>query len=201
MSASLEVKNVRHLHRATLKFATVFTNTNSPRATTILDHIKPANFQTIRSTRIKLDTVAYNLFRQLWKRLIDDRICIYMYLDSSPQLRAEELFAVSFELHDPSGKLLWERRLTPLITLQRDFFDACGKALALIVLIFLLIKPAVESIVRFCGCVRSITTNIKTEHKLTRFPCIITNFYELMLGVTVAVPNKLYVPIALNIPG
>ena len=194
MSASLEVKNVRHLHRATLKFATVFTNTNSPRTKTILDHIKTANFQTIRSTRIKLDTVAYNLFRQLWKRLIDDRICIYMYLDSSPQLRGEELFAVSFELHDPSGKLLWERRLAPLIALQRDFFDACGKALALVWIIFLLVGPAVESIVRFCGCVRSITTDMGTERKLARFPCIIADFYELMLGVSCSAKQITFVP-------
>ena len=74
LDASLEVRNVRHLNRAALKFAAVFASANSLRATTILGHLKPANFQTIRSARIKLDAVACNLFRQLWERLIDDRI-------------------------------------------------------------------------------------------------------------------------------
>lgn len=202
LDTSLEVKNIRHLNRASLKFASLFARANSLQVSTVLGALRPANFQVIRAARIRLDAVACNLFRALWDRLIDDSISIYLYLDSSPQLRGEELFAVSFEVHDHSGNIVWERRLAPLVALQRDFFDACGKALALIFIIFLLVGPSVRSIMRFCDCVRSITTDMGTERKLARFPCILEEFFGLMLGSQVTVPHRTYLfPIALSAPG
>ena len=98
---------------------------------TVMEALKPANCQVVRSARVRLDVVACNLFRMMWDRLISDDVSVYLYLDSSPQLKGEELFAVSFDVFDPGGQLVWERRLAPLVALQKDFFDACGKALAL----------------------------------------------------------------------
>ena len=81
-----------------------------------------------------------------------------------------------FEIWD-SG-ITWSRRLAPLIALQKDFFDACGKALALTWIIFLLVGPTAEAMVRFCRCVKSITTDMGTERKLARFPDIIADFFH-----------------------
>ena len=161
LEASMEVRSTRHLNRAALTFQHFRQGQwycISP--FTVMGALKPANCQVVRSARVRLYVVACNLFRMMWDRLISDDVSVYLYLDSSPQLKGEELFAVSFEVFDPGGQLVWERRLAPLVALQKDFFDACGKALALTWIMCLLTGPAVDAMFGFCRCVKRITTDM-----------------------------------------
>ena len=200
----MEIRNSCHLWRAAQKFAKVFSVANGVSTASILGVLKPANMQVLRAARPRLDVVACCLFRKVWSELVPDSINIYLYLDSSPQVRGEELFALSVELRDPAGNYPWERRLAPMVALQKDYFDAIGKGLALVWILWLLVGPAPEQLIRFCDRVRGVVTDMGTERKIARLPCLISDFYEIMLEVRMPVqlPFRLYLfPLALSSPG
>ena len=202
LDASLEIRNTRNVWKAAQKFAKVFAAANDISTAAILGVIRPANMQVLRAARPKVDAVACSLFRKVWSRLVPDTIDVFLYLDSSPQIRGEELFALSVELRDPAGNFPWERRLAPLVALQKDYFDAVGKGLALVWILWLLVGPAAEQLIRFCDRVRCVVTDMGTERKIARLPCLIADFYEIMLEVKVHVPCRLYLfPIAVSSPG
>ena len=176
LAASDNIKNTRRIWGTAPKSAKVFAVANSVTVTSGLGILRPANMQVLRSARIRLDVVACNLFRKVWSELVPDTINIYLYLDSSPQVRGEELFALSIELRDPAGNYPWERRLAPMIAIQKDYFDAVGKSLALVYLIWLLVGPTASQVIRFCDRVRGIVTDMGTERKIARSPCLISDF-------------------------
>ena len=202
LAASDNIKNTRRIWGTAQKFAKVFAVANSVTVTSVLGILRPANMQVLRSARIRLDVVACNLFRKVWSELVPDTINIYLYLDSSPQVRGEELFALSIELRDPAGNYPWERRLAPMIAIQKDYFDAVGKSLALVYLIWLLVGPTASQVIRFCDRVRGIVTDMGTERKIARSPCLISDYFDLMLDAPVQIPFRLYLfPLAVSSPG
>ena len=87
------------------------------------------NAWTLRMARVRLDVYCMMLFRLIWT-MMPDHLDIFLYIDSSPQLKGNELFGVTFELYDRDGVIPWGRRHMPFIALRRGFLDAAGKALA-----------------------------------------------------------------------
>ena len=202
LDATMEIRNSRNIWKAAQKFAKVFARANKVSTCSILGVIRPANMQVLRSARPRVDVIACSLFRQVWSRLVPDTIDVYLYLDSSPQVRSEELFAVSVELRDPAGNFVWERRLAPMVALQRDYFDAVGKGLALLWILWLLVGPSPEQLIRFCDRVRAVVTDMGTERKIARLPCLIADFYDVMLEQPVRIPFRMYLfPLAISSPG
>ena len=89
-----------------------------------------------------------------------------------------------------------------MVALQKDFFDAVGKSLALVWIIWLLVGPSPEQLIRFCDRVRGIVTDMGTERKIARSPCLISDFFDIMLERAVQIPFRLYLfPLAVSSPG
>lgn len=106
------------------------------------------------------------------------------------------------EVYDRNGGIVFERRLMPMIALQRGALDAIGKSLALVWVIWLLVGPHIDQVIHFCNRVRSICTDMGTERKIATMPDIVVEFYQLLLGckVSVADRGRLF-PMALQSPG
>ena len=141
------------------------------------------------------------MFRRLWAVLPD--VAVYVYVDSSPQLRGEELFATSFELFDYDGRVQFQRRLMPLIALARDFLGQVGKGLALLWQVWLMVGPDPHQVLRFVQSIRAIVTDMGTERLLAGLPDLLPDFFRLILGrVDVILPDraKLF-PFSLSSPG
>ena len=202
LDASTNVRNSRNIWSTAMKFSKVFASANSVSVAQVLGVIRPANLQTLRSARPRLDACACFMFRRIWEQVVPLDIDIYIYLDSSPQVRGEELFAASFEMRDTHGNYPWERRLMPMIALPKDFWDAMGKAVALVWMIFLLVGPAPAQVIRFCNRVRCIVSDMGTERKLARMADIVPEFFTVMLEVKVDIePRQCLFPIAVASPG
>ena len=134
----------------------------------------------LRRARIRCDIVAMLLFQRLWLQLPVD-IVIFMYVDSSPQVRGEELCAASFEHYDYYGRVKLQRRLMPMIGLPRDMTGQIGKSLALIWIIWLLVGQDPIQVTRFCNAVRAIDTNMGVERKLANMCDMLPEFHQPFL--------------------
>ena len=96
----------------------------------------------------------------------------------------------------------WERRLLPLISLDRDYLDQIGKSLALLWIIFLIVGPSAEQVIRFCDRVRCIVSDMGTERKNATMPCMIQEFFVCCIGVQVpALRRRLLFPMCIPSPG
>ncbi len=129
-------------------------------------------------------------------------IDIYIFLDSSPQVRGEELFAASFELRDTAGEFPWQRRYFPMLALQSDFMDSVGKGMALVFMIFLMVGPHPDQVIAFCNRVKCIVADMGTERKIARIVDLLPEFYNTMLGTNWQVPDRIYLfPLCVASPG
>jgi len=203
LDASMDIRNSRNIWGTATKFARVFGMPNSISTVAVLGQLRPANMQVLRDARPRLDAVACLIFRQFWKTLVPSSIDIYIYLDSSPQIRGEELFAASFELRDIQGHFPWERRLFPLVSLHGDFMDAIGKAVGLLWMIFLLVGPCHDDVINCCNRVRCIVSDMGTERKIATLADLVPEFYSVMLGrseLHIAVCSRLF-PVCIASPG
>ena len=151
---------------------------------------------------MRLDVVCMSLFRMLW-RMLSSSVCVFLYLDSSPQAEGVELFAVSFELWALDGSVPFMRRLMPVILLPRNFWDASGKLVALLWCIWLLVGPRPDDVLRFVMSIRSITTAMGTERMLAIMPDILPDFFSLLLGFHQhGLPHRQFTfDLALQVPG
>ena len=202
LAATLYVKQVRHIWQASQAFARIFAKHRACSIADVTGSIRTANFEVLRAARVRVDCIANNLFRRFWQTLPDD-IDIFIYLDSSPQVCGQELFAASFELWDRHGQVPFARKLMPLVALMRDYLDAAGKAIALLWCIFLLVGPCPEQLIRFCDRVRCIVTDMGTERLIARCVDCLPEFFSIMLGVsTLELPDRSHLfPLALQSPG
>ena len=168
----------------------------------VTEDLSGVNAGTLRWGRIKLDCCCNLLFRELFES-IPDHCDIFIYLDSSPQVRGQELFAASWEIFDGKrDEFVISRRLMPLVGLGRDFLDATGKTLALLWLVFLLVGPTWQAMRRFCCMVKAIVTDMGTERLIHCSLDILPDFFELMLNSSEHVPlvPRLF-PNCLSMPG
>ena len=161
LGASKYVKAFGYMWAASKAFSRIFAKSGKqpaeiPGATAKVDA------ETLRGARMRLDVVCMSLFRMLW-RMLSSSVCVFLYLDSSPQAEGVELFAVSFELWALDGSVPFMRRLMPVIRLPRNFWDASGKLVALLWCIWLLVGPRPDDVLRFVMSIRSITTDMGTE--------------------------------------
>ena len=94
LDASMDIRDSRNVWSTATKFANVFAKANGITVSAVLGQLRPANMQVLRAARPRLDAVACLLFRKVWGRLVPSAIDIYNFLDSSPQVCGEELFAI-----------------------------------------------------------------------------------------------------------
>ena len=202
LAASAYIKQQSQVWQAAKAFFKVLATHHEIPLPDVIQDLRAANGEVLRVARIKLDCVCSLLFRQVFAAL-PDHCDIFIYLDSSPQVRGEELFAASWEVFDPvKDSFVVSRRYMPLVALGRDFMDAAGKTLALLWLIFLLVGPAWQSMRRFCNMVKAVLTDMGTERLIHSQPDILPDYFELMHGINVGCPLQARMfPNSLSMPG
>ena len=202
LGASKFVKAFSYMWAASKAFSRIFAKYNGKKPAEVLGATAKVNAETLRQARTRLDIVCMNLFRQLW-RLLSDSVCVFLYLDSSPQAGGVELFAVSFELWALDGSVPFMRRLMPVILLPRTFWDASGKLVALLWCIWLLVGPRPDDVLQFVRAIRSITTDLGTERMLAVMPDTLPDFFSLLLGYRKhGLPDRRFTfDLALQVPG
>ena len=94
------------------------------------------NYESLRRARITLDGTAGILFQYFWSTLRWDQCYIYVWIDSSPQWKGQELFAASFDLIIQDMKHFYKRRLFPQISISKSMFSKWGKTYALLWYVF-----------------------------------------------------------------
>ena len=202
LSASSFIKQQSQTWQAARACFKVLAKHRGIREDEVVGDLRAANGEVLRFARIKLDCVCSLLFRDIFAAL-PDHCDIFIYLDSSPQVRGQELFAASWEVFDnKANKFIITRRYMPLVALGRDFLDAAGKTLALLWLIFLLVGPAWSSMRRLCNMVKAILTDMGTERLIHSQPDVLPDFFELMHDFKVPCPLQLRMfPNCLSMPG
>ena len=200
LNFSRDIKDQNNSWRALQSAAKVIAKSTSRSFNAVLQECRGVSGTVLKSARIRLDSVCMLLWRQFFTHLTD--VVIYLYLDSSPQHLGDELFACSMEILDMTGKLPFDRKLLPLVSLPRDFLDAAGKVYALIWIVWLLCGPDIQQVTRFLNSVICVTTDMGTERLIARYPDVLNEFYTLLLNVpsSQAVRPSL-LPMALQAPG
>lgn len=202
LRSSCFIKQSQQLWQASRSFAKIFASSNHVSIQSVMGSTRKMNYQVLRAARVRIDFVACRLFRQLYRKL-PSNIGVFMFVDSSPQVVGQELFAASFELYDPDGRVVWERRLMPLLALMRDFLDAVGKAMAMLWLIWLLVGPRPDDVIQFCSQIRCLVTDMGTERLIARMVDMVPAFFEEVFdyprGSIPARPSMF--PLCLQSPG
>ena len=158
LEASSFVKRQQQIWEASNAFSTIFAVSNGVSVASVIGQCRHMSGEVLRKARVRLDIVAMLFFRHIWKTFAE--VDIYLYIDSSPQARGLEMFAVSMDFFHRGPATSWERRLLPLISLDRDYLDQIGKSLALMWIIFLIVGPSAEQVIRFCDRVRCIVSDM-----------------------------------------
>lgn len=181
LEASRFVRDVRRAGEAAKAFAPLFARVAKMSRSELLGNLQTVHAEVLRRSRVRLDCVAMLLFRRLWASLLGTighhQVNIYMYADASPQWRGLELYASSFEVFDGSRL---QRRLFPMVSLDKAFSDAAGKCLALLWQAYLMVGPSFQMMRLFCSRVRSITTDQGVERLLANFPDVLRQFFGLV---------------------
>ena len=179
LAATENIRQVRKSFVVAKQFARIFARHRGCSVSEVMGETAPVNWETLRTARVRADAVALLLFRRLWEQL-PDTIDVYLYVDSSPQWHGEEMLATSFEIWDRRGQLPWQRRLMPLVSLERDFLDSIGKTIALVWQIWLLVGPSPLEVIRFCSRVRCIVTDCGTERLLANIVDVVPDMLAAM---------------------
>ena len=166
LAAREHVKNINQAWFTARTFARIFAKQRRCDVSEVMGSTRRALFETLRRARIRLDAFASLVSRQWWRVILGSSISIFLYVDSSPQLRGEDMFASSFEIWDQ--RLPWSREMMPVLSLERHMHDARSKTLALLFQTWLLVGPSVEEMIRFCSRVRCILTDMGTERSMAK---------------------------------
>ena len=202
LGASSYIKQQRQVWAASKSFYSVLARHKGISLSSLVGDLRPPNGEVLRVSRVKLDCVANLLFRGVFQRL-PDALDIFVYLDSSPQVRGNELFAASFEIYNRADDSWWfDRRHMRLVALGRDFLDAAGKTMALLWAIWLMVGPCWQQMRRFCSMIRVILTDMGTERLIYSMVDLLTDFFELMLGMVPDIPRlpRMF-PNCISMPG
>ena len=199
---SQDIRQQNRGGRALFKAAKVIAKSTGRAVSEVLQECRGVSGAVLKAARIKLDSVNMLLFRMIFREL-PQNIGIYIYLDSSPQILGCEMFAASFEVLDPSGVWPFQRKLLPLVALDRDFLDSIGKTYAILWVIWLVAGPNYSDVARFCSAVICICSDMGTERLIARMADCLIDFYELILDIKVKdeLPRSSLFPLALQSPG
>ena len=204
LGASSYIKQQRNIWAASKSFVKVLAKHKGVPVDELIGTLRPPNGEVLRYARVKLDCVQNLCFREIFKSM-PDNMDIFLYIDSSPQVRGQELFACSFEAfdgNDADGQWWFSRRYMPLVSLGRDYLDAPGKCLALLWIIFLMVGPSWQQVRRYCNMVRIILTGMGTERLIHSMKDMLSDFFELMLDKQNDIPRQARLfPNCLCIPG
>ena len=164
-----------------------------------LDESEPYNM--LRKARIKVDCVAMLLWRLFWSKIRLTSLCLYLWIDASPQRRGLEFLATSWDAFTV-GAFRFRRKL-PAIRLQRALFSASGRTTAMLWQIFLLVGPCARTFRIILASIRSITTDMGVESKIYEAADTSIMFLRY-LGVAIprdVQPIQFLLPNCLQIPG
>ena len=134
-----------------------------------MDRMQAVGHTVLDRARVRLDCTCMLLHRALMdyypQTCYEDDINFYMCIDSSPQHRGLELFAVSVDIV-VNGE--YSRRLWPLISIEHHMLDTLGKCIAVLWCVFLMVGPTFSRMQWFCRRVRSITHDMGPNGKCIR---------------------------------
>jgi hypothetical protein len=116
---------------------------------------------------------------QMLAGVAGQRVGLYIYSDSSPQLRGAELYATSMDVLDVNGGYFARRQL-PCVSLERCMFSARGKIFGLLWQLFLIAGPTLAAMHMLCRRVRGVITDMGTERKLADAPNVLGEFMRLL---------------------
>ena len=142
LGATSYLKDVRQARAAAKAFAPLFSRSSGKSSLELMHHLPSCASELLRRGRVRLDCVSMLLHRRLWVSMVTERlenIAIYLFTDASPQWRGIELFASSYDVSVNGGPA--ERRLFPLISIDKSRMDTLGKALTLLWQICLIVGP------------------------------------------------------------
>ena len=198
--ATEHVKNINQAWLTARAFARIFAKHRQCDVSEVMGSTRRVHFETLRRARIRLDAVASLVWRQWWRETPDSSISIFLYVDSSPQSRGEEMFASSFEVSDQ--RLPWSRELMPVLSLERHMLHARSKTLALLFQIWLLVGPSAEEMIRFLSRVRCILTDMCTERLMANMVDCLPELFQLMGAPAQGLPRRTHTfDLCLQSPG
>lgn len=181
LRSSRFVKSIKEIGEAADSFLEIFAYSSGAPAEPMIATMKRVHPEILRRSRVRLDCLGMQLFRELWAATVratsNDLPNLYLFADASPQWRGLELYASSFDMVD-GGAIV--HRLLPAISLDKGFLDAAGKVLALLWQIFLLTGPTFFLVRLFCSRVRSITTDQGVERLLADYPQVLPEFFQIV---------------------
>ena len=186
--ATAHLRELRQAWGAARSFARLFAQAGRFTVGELLKDVRFCSPELLRMARVRLDIVQMLYFRRFFKDILDrygeERVCLYLHADSSPQWRGVEMFAASFDLVVNTGHITSIfRRQFPLISLSRDRGDAVGKGVTLLWQIWLLTGPVDDLFDSFLRCVRSLTTDLGTERLIANLQDMRIDFVELLADV------------------
>jgi len=160
LAATRDIKSLHKINRTSKAFAKLFARGGRHDAAELLGNAGSVGRETLRRSRVRLDATAMLIFR---RRLSDSVIfpCCYLFADASPQWRGQELFAASIDTLWPSSQV--ERRLMPLVRIDRRQLSLSGKVASFVWQLFLLAGSNLGLLERLFASVRSVTTDMGTE--------------------------------------
>jgi hypothetical protein len=170
VEATKNVKDlVRHSYSTGRAFCKLLGAGDQTVAFNLLSRLQQLKTSTtvIREARVRIDAVACKLFREFFSTLIGKPLCIYIYIDSSPQWRGLDMLAVSFDLvcmH--SGTSVKFQRRFPFVSLEHGQHDHFGKLIGLVWVIWLVVGPRYDAMRAFCNGVVSLLTDAGVERAI-----------------------------------
>ena len=201
LDASRDLKAIRDSNKAVDKFAKIIGRHLNLNPTSLVGELKRAPYNMLRKARIKVDCVAMLLWRLFWSRVRLTSLCLYLWIDASPQRRGLEFLATSWDVFTV-GAFRFRRKL-PAIRLQRALFSASGRTTAMLWQIFLLVGPCARTFRIILASIRSITTDMGVESKIYEAADTSIMFLRY-LGVAIprdVQPIQFLLPNCLQIPG
>lgn len=127
IAATRDIKSLRKIRRTTAAYSKLFARSARIQSAQLLAGLRQLGPELIRKSRVRLDAVAMLLAREAFEKTCDNHDglpYLYLYADASPQERGLEMFGASWDIVSAEGI---ERRLFPLVRLDREQLTASGK--------------------------------------------------------------------------
>jgi hypothetical protein len=176
VDASKYIKQVRKSWLAGKAFAKILCRRGPETLQAMISRVTPVCYDTLRRARVRTDVVAMLIWRHVFASTLASEHALYLWTDSSPQWRARELFAATFESFTPTR---YARKMFPHVTHQLGL-DTLAKVLALLWQIWLVSGPAFRAVRSFCDRVHCIVTDYGTERHICDHVDILPEFFRMI---------------------
>lgn len=205
IAATRDIKSLRKIRRTTAAYSKLFARSARIQSAQLLAGLRQLGPELIRKSRVRLDAVAMLLAREAFEKTCDNHDglpYLYLYADASPQERGLEMFGASWDIVSAEGI---ERRLFPLVRLDREQLTASGKMAALLWQCFLVSGKNWALFKTYLGRVRSLTTDMGVERLLIDQPNCVSHWLSTAFPKVVFPPwiggSAFAFPKAMHIPG